>query len=533
MHALPTAFPVTPAVTLGWPDRALQISSEMLIYPSSLSRAFVTMAIAAMLAGAGVATRAEVKVNNLFSDGAVLQQGRAVPVWGTGKEGERVTVKVQDQAATTTVKDGRWLVRLKPLKAGGPFVMTVTGENTITINNVLVGEVWVCSGQSNMAFALSRAANAAEAIAAAGDPQLRLFTVPHAAADTPATDVSGSWKESTPETAPSFSAVAWFFGRDLRRALKVPVGLIHSSVGGTPAEAWTARAALEGDPELRETLDQYAQQVKRYDPAAAAAQRKQALAKHKQAVARAKAEGKEPPPAPRAATDPRGKRPSGLYNAMIAPLQPYAIAGAIWYQGEANAGRAAQYQKLFPAMIQSWRQAWGQGEFPFLFVQIAPHQKMTPEIREAQLLTWQKLPRTGMAVTTDVGNETDIHPTQKEPVGTRLALAARAIAYGEKVEYSGPVYGSMKVKGDSAVLSFTHLDGGLVVKDGELKGFTIAGADGNFVAAQATISEGKVVVTSPSVAKPVAVRYGWASTPDVNLFNKEGLPATPFRTDVK
>jgi sialate O-acetylesterase len=218
---------------------------------------------------------------------------------------------------------------------------------------------------------------------------------------------------------------------------------------------------------------------------------------------------------------------------MIAPLQPYAIAGAIWYQGEANSARAAEYRKLFPAMIQNWRQAWGQGKFPFLFVQIAPHQRMTPEIREAQLLSWQKVPRTAMAVITDIGNETDIHPTQKEPVGGRLALAARAVAYGEKITYSGPVYASMKVKGDQAVLLFKHLGSGLLAKGGDLKGFTIAGADGNFTSATATIEGDKVIVSSPAVAKPVAVRYGWASTPDVNLFNKEGLPATPFRTDVK
>ena len=505
----------------------------MLINASIRNRTFVAIAGAAVLVGTGAAARAEVKLNSLFADGAVLQQGRPAPVWGTANDGERVTVKIQDQTVATTAKDGRWLVRLKPLKVGGPFVMTVTGENTITISNLLVGEVWVCSGQSNMAFPLSRSANAAEAIAAAGDPQLRLFTVPRAAADAPAINTAGSWRESTPATAASFSAVGWFFGRELRQTLKVPVGLINSSVGGTPAEAWTARAALESDPELREILEQYAQQVKNYDPAAAAARREQALAKHKQAVARAKVEGKQPPAAPRAATDPRGKRPSGLYNGMIAPLQPYAIAGAIWYQGEGNAGRAAQYQKLFPAMIQSWRQAWGQGDFPFLFVQIAPHQRMTPEIREAQLLTWQKVPRTGMAVITDIGDETDIHPTKKEPVGARLALAARAIAYGEKIEYSGPVYASLKVDGNRAIVSFTHIGRGLMAKEGELKGFTIAGADGNFVAAKATIEGDTVVVSSPSVEKPVAVRYGWSSTPDVNLFNQEGLPATPFRTAVK
>ena len=502
---------------------------------SVLRRTVLIITVAAFLAGIGAAARAEVELNSLFTDGAVLQQGVAAPVWGAGKDGEQITVKIQDQTVSATVRDGRWLVRLKPMKAGGPFTMTITGDNTITLTNMLVGEVWLCSGQSNMAFHLAQAANAADAIAAAADSQLRLFTVPYGATDTPKTEVPGSWKESSPETARGFSAVAWFFGRDLRRALKVPVGLIHSSVGGTPAEAWTSRATLEADPGLREILERYAEQVKKYDPVAAAAQHERALEKHKQAVEKAKAAGEKPPQAPRAPADPRQSsvRPCGLYNAMIAPLQPYAIAGAIWYQGESNAGRAAEYQKLFPAMIQDWRQAWGQGEFPFLFVQIAPHQGMKPEIREAQLLSWQKVPRTAMAVITDVGDEKDIHPTQKEPVGARLALAARAIAYGEKIEYSGPVYASMKIEGDHAILSFTHIGGGLMAKDGELKGFTIAGADGAFSAAKATIEGDKVVVSSPSVAQLAAVRYGWANTPDVNLFNKEGLPATPFRTDVK
>jgi sialate O-acetylesterase len=218
---------------------------------------------------------------------------------------------------------------------------------------------------------------------------------------------------------------------------------------------------------------------------------------------------------------------------MIAPLQPYALAGAIWYQGEANSGRAAQYQELFPTLIRNWRDAWGQGKFPFLFVQIAPHEKMSPEIREAQLLTWKKVPRTAQIVTTDIGDAKDIHPKKKEPVGARLALAARAIAYGEKLEYSGPAFTSMKVKGNRAILSFTHTGSGLMAKEGELKGFTLAGADGKFLSANATIDGAKVVVSSPSVPKPVAVRYGWESVPDVNLFNREGLPASPFRTDRK
>ena len=497
-----------------------------------MSRFLLKLSLAAALAAPVTATRADVKPNGLFTDGAVLQQGIAVPVWGTAKDGEKVTVKFQDQTVTATAQEGRWMVRLQPLKAGGPFTMTISGENSVTLTNVLVGEVWLCSGQSNMAFALARATNATEAIAAAGDPQLRLFTVPRDAADEPRTDITGSWRQSAPATASNFSAVAYFFGRDLRRALKVPVGLIHSSVGGTLAEAWTSRAALEADPDLRRILERQAEAVKNYDPAKAAARHRAALASHKEAVAQAKAEGKKAPAAPRAAEDPRRatRRPSGLYNAMIAPLQPYALAGAIWYQGEANSGRAAEYQQLFPAMIRDWRQAWRQGDFPFLFVQIAPHERMSPEIREAQWLTWQKVPRTGMAVITDIGNATDIHPTQKEPVGGRLALAARAIANGEKIEYSGPVYDSMRVEGDRAILSFTHIGGGLVAKDGELKGFTIAGSDGKFVRAAAKIEGDKVAVSSPAVPKPAAVRYGWAAVPEVNLFNKEGLPATPFRT---
>jgi sialate O-acetylesterase len=502
---------------------------------SVLRRILLGISITALLAGVGLVARAEVEPNSLFSNGAVLQQGVAVPVWGAGKDGEQITVKIQDQTVSTTVRDGRWLVRLKPMKAGGPFTMTITGDNTITITNLLVGEVWLCSGQSNMAFHLARAANAAEAIAAAGDSQLRLFTVLSGASDTPKAEVPGNWKESSPETARSFSAVAWFFGHELRRALKVPIGLINSSVGGTPAEAWTSRGTLEADPELREILERHAEQVRDFDPEAAAAQHQRALEAHKQAVEKAKAAGEKPPQSPRAPADPRKAkvRPCCLYNAMIAPLEPYAIAGAIWYQGEANAGRAAQYQKLFPAMIQNWRQAWGLGDFPFFFVQIAPHQGMKPEIREAQLLSWQKVPRTAMAVITDVGDEKDIHPTKKEPVGQRLALAARAIAYGENIEFSGPVYASMKVEGDRAILTFTHTGRGLMAQGGELKGFTIAGADGSFVAAKAVIDGDKVAVSSPEVSKPVAVRYGWANTPDVNLFNKEGLPATPFRTDVK
>jgi sialate O-acetylesterase len=491
---------------------------------------FRVLLLVALLAGSGLSVRSEVKPGRLFSDNAVLQRGVEVAVWGTANDNEQVTVRFQNQTVTTTAKEGRWMVHLKPLGVGGPFVMTINGENTITLTNVLVGEVWLCSGQSNMEMPLAAAAHSAEATASARDPQLRLFTVPHEASDEPMRDLSVQcdWQEARPGNAKYFSAVGYFFGRDLRKALKVPVGLIHSSVGGTPAEAWTARAVFEADPDLKPIIDEQAQAIKNFDQS-------KADAEYEAAVAKAKAEGRDLSKVPPASKGPAFSmgRPSGLYNAMIAPLQPFALAGVIWYQGESNNRRPNEYRKLFPAMIHNWRDAWGEGDFPFLFVQIALHREMTPELREAQLLTWQKVPRTAMVVITDVSEPENIHPVQKEPVGARLALAARAIAYGEKIEYSGPVYDSMKIEGGHAVVSFTHFGGGLVAKGGELEGFSVAGQDGHFVSATAQIEADTVIVSNPSVAAPVAVRYGWGNAPDVNLFNQQGLPATPFRTDVK
>jgi len=301
------------------------------------------------LAFAGTASvQADVKLHGLFSDGTVLQRDREVPVWGTGSDGEKVTVKFKDQEISTTVRDGRWMVKLKPLKAGGPFTLTVIAGNTITVTNVLVGEVWLCSGQSNMGFQLSRAANAQEAIAAAGYPELRLFSVLHEATDEPLRDISGQWKTSTPETAASFSAVAYFFGRDLRRALKVPIGLIDSSVGGTPAEAWTSRETLENNPELKQILKRHDESVRAYDPAKAEENYRRELKKSSE-VAKSADTANPPARKPSKAANPAraSKRPGGLYNAMIAPLQPYALAGAIWYQGEANSGRAVPDVNLF------------------------------------------------------------------------------------------------------------------------------------------------------------------------------------------
>jgi sialate O-acetylesterase len=443
------------------------------------------------------AARADVKLHPLFSDGMVLQQKGECFVWGTADAGERVEVSFKtndaDQGAGMTAdQDGKWKVSLKTGAAGGPYTMTVKGKNEITVKDVYVGEVWIASGQSNMEWPVNAAAGADEAKKNAGNAKLRLFTVKKTAKDEPQTTVpvdefNGKWLEAGPNTIGRFSAVAYFFGRDLQKELDVPVGIIHTSWGGTASEEWTSMKVLDAHPE------------------------------HK---------GKHP-------------RQSKLYNGMIAPLIPYAIKGAIWYQGESNAGRAELYKTGFPLMIQNWRDDWKQGDFPFLFVQLAPFMKIEKEptdtgwarLREAQLLTTRNAKNTAMAVITDVGEEMDIHPKKKEPVGHRLALAAEALAYGKKVEYSGPAFDKMTVEGNKAVLSFTHLGGGLEAKDGPLTGFTVAGEDKVFHNAEAEIKGDTIVVSSKDVEKPVAVRFGWANYPVVNLWNKAGLPASPFRTD--
>ncbi|MBO0860377.1 MAG: sialate O-acetylesterase [Chloracidobacterium sp.] len=469
--------------------------------------------------------RADVKLPALISDGMVLQQEMAVPLWGWADEGESVTVEIQNQKVTASAKEGKWTVRLNPLKAGGPFTLTISGKNRIELKNVLVGEVWICGGQSNMEWRLRQSDNAEAEIASAKYPMIRLFTVPRAELDAPITDVKAEWKECSPETAATFSAVGYYFGRDLHKARNVPIGLIHNAVGGSPAESWTSAGVLNNDEEYKQFAADYPKQMEKYE---------KDLAIYKEDSEKAKAENK---PAPRAPGRPW--MPSGLYNGMLAPLAPYAIKGAIWYQGETNAGRAYQYRRLFPTMIRDWRALWGQGDFPFLFVQLAAYgpnsqtlgESDWAELREAQLMTLSASPRTGMALAIDVGNYDSIHPTNKQPVGARLALAARAVAYGEKIVYSGPVYQSMKIEGDKVVLNFQHAGGGLEARGGELKGFIIAGEDEVWREAKAEINGDHVILSSPEVSKPAAVRYAWAKYPTCNLYNKEGLPATPFRTD--
>lgn len=629
--------------------------------------------VAATLTVVALTARADVKPNSLFADNAVLQRDHEIPVWGTARDGEQVTVEFAGQQVSTVASDGRWLVRLQPLAADAkPQTMTIRGDNTITLKNIVIGDVWVASGQSNMERQLGLRGgqkpieNWEAEVAAADHPLIREYYVPEHLAYAPTADAGGRWRVCSPQTVADFSAVGYFFARDLHAAEKIPIGVLFTAWGGTVAEAWTSADALQTMPDFQKDMQQFQQAVG--DPKSFQAKYAERLARwyaendaaasdwssndfaaadwktmrlpttwedagvpghdgvvwfrrevqlpaewdNKAAELRLGAiddndttwvngekvgatEGWDIPrdyripagvfhegrnviairaldtggpggftgkatdmtledsggsqvalsgewnyhkgvsiadasPLPRSLSN-NPNVPTVLYNAMLAPLQQFPIKGVIWYQGESNNGRARQYQTLFPLMISDWRGAWSCGDFPFLFVQIAPYRDMSPEIREAQLLTLEKSPNTAMAVIVDVGDANDIHPARKGPVGARLALAARALAYGEPLEYSGPLFDGVQFKDGEAVVSFTHVGDGLVSQGGELKGFTIAGADKKFVPAQAEIIGDTVVVSSEKVPAPTAVRYGWSNVPDVNLFNKEGLPASPFRSD--
>jgi sialate O-acetylesterase len=420
--------------------------------------------------------------------------------------------------------------------------MTVAGKNSVTVHNVLVGEVWVCSGQSNMEFALwnhgvfGGAKNMDQEVAAANYPLLRLFIVKKAVAGKPQSDVQGQWVVASPETAGNFSAVGYFFGRDLHRTLKFPVGLIDSTWGGTEAEAWTSAEALEADPDLKVVADSWRQRIAEFPHVLG--QYEQSLGEWEKSAEEAEASGKVALAFPATPKDPRNHswRDAGLWNAMIAPLTPFAIAGVIWYQGESNADFAYQYRKVFATMIQQWRTSWGEGDFPFLFVQLAsfsPGAKYPDAwatLRESQEKTLA-LPKTGMAVAIDIGEHLDIHPKNKQEVGRRLALAAESIAYGRKIEYMGPTFKSLSADKGTLRLRFTHVAGGLVVRGQRLLGFEIAGDDQQFSSADAKIEGNEVVLSSAHVPQPVAARYAWANDPKCNLYNKLGLPAPPFRSD--
>ncbi len=485
----------------------------------------------------GASSMASVRLPAILGDNMVLQQKTDAPVWGWADPQETVKVKgswAEAEVTTQADSDGKWLIKLPTPAAGGPFTVTIAGSNTINLQNVLVGVVWVCSGQSNMQWTVRNSNNSEAEIAAANYPQIRLFSVARTVAETPQSDCKGSWQPCTPETIPDFSAVAYYFGRDLNKQLDIPVGLIHTSWGGTPAESWTRKEILAADEDLVPILKRFDAALVQY-PAAMEEYKTKTLEEWKQKAEAAKAEGKEAPRRPNPPTGPDNPwRPAGLYNAMIAPLIPFAIEGAIWYQGESNAGRAWQYQKLFPAMINNWRADWGRGDFPFYFVQIAPYTGQNPDIREAQLMTFKTVPNTGIVVTTDIGDPKDIHPRNKQDVGRRLALWALSKNYGLKdIVPSGPIYREMKIEGDKIRIFFDFAGNGLLARNGDLTHFTIAEEGKDFVPATAVIDGSTVVVSAQGVKAPVAVRFAWENAPEPNLFNKEGLPASPFRTDTR
>jgi sialate O-acetylesterase len=457
--------------------------------------------MAACVVAMAIPSLAEVKLPNIIGSNMVLQAEAPLPIWGWANPGEKVTVSIagQDKAATAGA-DGRWKVVLDKLRASDkPEKMTVKGANEIVLENVLVGEVWVGSGQSNIEMAVGASKDGAEEAAAANYPAMRLFVVQYTTAKVPADDVQGRWVV-TPATVGDFPAVLYYFGRRLHTDLKVPVGLIASTWAGTMIEPWTPLAALEAQPEFKALAD-----------------------KAKAAVG--------------VAADPAPQDPTVIYNGKVHPIRPFAIRGVIWYQGEGNVEQDdGLYALRMKALISGWRNAWGQGDFPFLFVQLAPwsgyKDGQLPKVWQAQVESL-KIPNTGMAVITDVtGDVNNIHPMDKQSVGARLALWALAKTYGVKdLVCSGPLYKAMKVEGDKAVLSFDYADG-LKSRDGqELTEFQAAGADKNFVPAKAAIQGDTVVVTAPGVAKPAAVRFGWHKTANPNLCNGAGLPASPFRTD--
>lgn len=471
---------------------------------------------------------AAVKLPAILAEHMVLQQNRPVHLWGFADPGEMVTATFRGQTASIIASDqGTWSVYLPPGAAGGPFHLVVSGTNTIEFQDVLVGEVWIASGQSNMEFATKDVIGAAKELQAALHPQMRLFNVDRNVAFYPRDDLAGTgWQAATPETVRDFSAVAYFFGRHLLDKFHAPVGLIDSTWGGTPAEAWTSLDALGSDASLMPVFSAWATTAK--DFAAANRGRERAEAENE----RARAEGREPKPVPWSPNQRLSWSPAGLYNAMIAPLTRFPLRGAIWYQGESNAAadRVALYGRLFQALIGDWRRQWADPDLPFLFVQLASFSTKDdwPLLREKQTEALS-LRNTGMAVTVDIGNPNDIHPKNKQDVGLRLALAARAIAYGEHVEYSGPMFQRAAAAGASMVVYFDHA-GGLAAKSGPLEGFELAGADGKYSAATATIEGTTVRVSSPAVTQPLHVRYGWACVPEANLVNGDGLPASPFRS---
>ena len=496
-----------------------------------MKRAFLILAVLIL----SPATMAELKMSSVFGDHMVIQQKQPVHIWGWTTTGQNVTVSFEGQ--TTEAKagdDGRFDVMLKPVAAGGPYELSVKADETRTFKDVLVGEVWICSGQSNMAWPVSNSNDSDLETMAAKYPKIRLISVPQVGTQEPQKNFEGAWQECTPETVKTFSAVGYYFGRQLHQTLDVPVGLIDNAWGGSACEAWVRRDLLHKNPELYgPLLEKWTDLENTYDHEAAMEQYKKRLAKWQQTK-----KGNRPRP-------PRNQlagqhRPANLYNGVLKPILGYTIRGTIWYQGESNAGRAYQYRHLFPLMISSWRDEWGQGDFPFYWVQLADYLNEKPEpaestwaeLREAQTMT-HNLPNTGEAVIIDLGESHDIHPRNKQIVARRLARLALHNEYDIDIVHRSPIYRSMERVGSKVHVHFDEVGGGLDTFDvREPIGFAIAQADQKFVVAKAKIVDRNTMeVWAEGIQSPVAVRYAWADNPVCNVQNREGLPLTPFRTD--
>ena len=463
-----------------------------------------------LLSLAAMTAQADVKPAGIFSSDMVLQRNRNIVIWGWADKGERVSITFNK--LTKKIKadvSGKWKLVFPPMQAGGPYDMKVQGKNVLTFNNILIGDLWICSGQSNMGMSVKNSNDAEKEIAEANFPEIRLMNVPRNMPSEPVDDIkTASWKLCSPETIPGFSAVAYFFGREVYRELDIPIGLIHTSWGGSNVEAWTSMEYLTRVEKYRN----YPEVLK------------ETVGKQEQ--------GADIHP---------NKIHTSLFNGMINPLVNLPVKGVIWYQGESNGYEGMLYRALFPNMIQNWRDKWKQPDLPFLFVQLANYKEVpeTPgnsnwaKLREAQLMTLS-VPNTAMTVAIDVGDAKDIHPKDKQTVGYRLSRNALKLVYGKPVADSGPIYTSMKTNGNKIILNFKHVEGGLVAKDryGYLKSFAIAGQDKKFYWAKAMIKGDQVVVYCDQVSHPMAVRYAWAENPgDANLYNTEGFPASPFRTD--
>ncbi len=511
-----------------------QVKINFFVYCILLSILFVTL------------VSADVRLPSVISSGMVLQQNDSVAIWGWAENNQKIEVTPgwsRDKYTVISGTDGKWMMEIKTPSAGGPYTITVNGGNEVILRDILIGEVWLCSGQSNMEMSLGPVnqwqpgvMNYEKELADSNYPQIRFFTVPRKSSAEMQQDCQAQWAKCNRETVAPFSAVAYFFGKRLHKNLNIPIGLIMSAHGGTPCQSWTEMKFMRSHEAFGSLLEEYDNACERYPEAL-----KEWEIKVKQWEISAKemrARGDIPPQKPWQPMGPGNQHaPASLFNGMISPILPYSIRGVIWYQGEANARRAFEYRFIFPAMIQNWREEWNDPDMPFFYVQIAPWQYSEPdiaaELREAQLITMNIMPYTGMVVTTDlVDNVDDIHPENKRPVGERLALWALANVYNQgDIIFSGPVYKSMNIEGEKIRIFFDYVDGGLVAKNGELTHFELAGDNEIFFPADATVDGKTVLIYSDLVKNPKNVRFGWSNTAQPNLFNNAGLPASPFRTD--